>query len=627
MESPCFMDKFLNWENESPKAFRILFLLLCDTFLTVLATGLALLLGSEGEVFVVASLQALFPFFLLNTVSVLSIFALFKVYNSLWAYAGLEEALRIIAASVTAALLQAIVLLMANYDLPINYSILFALILTFFVLLVRFSYRFLRRMIQSHDPSKKRTMLIGAGQAAALAIQEFKTSSHSENKVVCLIDDDPKKIGITLSGIKVVGSRNDIPRMAEKYHVEEILFAIPSASNRNKKEILDICAQTHCKLKTLPGLYQLANGEVTLQQIHDIHIEDLLGRDPIQIDMTGIGADLAGKTVLVTGGGGSIGSELCRQLADYPIARLIIFDIYENNAYEIQQELCREKPELDLVTLIGSVRDEQRLNGIFETYHPDIVYHAAAHKHVPLMEDSPCEAVKNNIFGTLNTAKAAARYGASRFVLISTDKAVNPTNVMGASKRVCEMIVQTMDRHSDTDFVAVRFGNVLGSNGSVIPLFKKQIEKGGPVTVTHKDILRYFMTIPEAVSLILQAGTYAEGGEIFVLDMGEPVRIDDLARRMIRLSGFEPDEDIPIVYTGLRPGEKLFEELLMNEEGLRKTENKLIYIGCPIELDEERFLKELESLYLVENEDAETVRQKMRELVPTYHEAKTEALI
>lgn len=621
------MDKFLNWENESPKAFRILFLLLCDTFLTVLATGLALLLGSEGEAFVVASLQALFSLSLLNTVSVLSIFALFKVYNSLWAYAGLEEALRIIAASVTAALLQAIVLLMANYDLPINYSILFALILTFFVLLVRFSYRFLRRMIQNNDPSKKRTMLIGAGQAAALAIQEFKTSSHSENKVVCLIDDDPKKIGITLSGIKVVGSRNDIPQMAEKYHVEEILFAIPSASNRNKKEILDICAQTPCKLRTLPGLYQLANGEVTLQQIHDIHIEDLLGRDPIQIDMTGIGADLAGKTVLVTGGGGSIGSELCRQLADYPIARLIIFDIYENNAYEIQQELCREKPELDLVTLIGSVRDEQRLNGIFETYHPDIVYHAAAHKHVPLMEDSPCEAVKNNIFGTLNTAKAAARYGASRFVLISTDKAVNPTNVMGASKRVCEMIVQTMDRHSDTDFVAVRFGNVLGSNGSVIPLFKKQIEKGGPVTVTHKDILRYFMTIPEAVSLILQAGTFAEGGEIFVLDMGEPVRIDDLARRMIRLSGFEPDEDIPIVYTGLRPGEKLFEELLMNEEGLRKTENKLIYIGCPIELDEERFLKELESLYLVENGDAETVRQKMRELVPTYHEAKTEALI
>ena len=621
------MDKFLNWENELPKAFRILFLLLCDTFLTVLATGLALLLGSEGEAFAVASLQALFSLSLLNTVSVLSIFALFKVYNSLWAYAGLEEALRIIAASVTAALLQAIVLLMANYDLPINYSILFALILTFFVLLVRFSYRFLRRMIQNNDPSKKRTMLIGAGQAAALAIQEFKTSSHSENKVVCLIDDDPKKIGITLSGIKVVGSRNDIPQMAEKYRVEEILFAIPSASNRNKKEILDICAQTPCKLRTLPGLYQLANGEVTLQQIHDIHIEDLLGRDPIQIDMTGIGADLAGKTVLVTGGGGSIGSELCRQLAGYPIARLIVFDIYENNAYEIQQELCREKPELDLVTLIGSVRDEQRLNGIFETYHPDIVYHAAAHKHVPLMEDSPCEAVKNNIFGTLNTAKAAARYGASRFVLISTDKAVNPTNVMGASKRVCEMIVQTMDRHSDTDFVAVRFGNVLGSNGSVIPLFKKQIEKGGPVTVTHKDILRYFMTIPEAVSLILQAGTYAEGGEIFVLDMGEPVRIDDLARRMIRLSGFEPDEDIPIVYTGLRPGEKLFEELLMNEEGLRKTENKLIYIGCPIELDEERFLKELESLYLVENGDAETVRQKMRELVPTYHEAKTEALI
>lgn len=630
MESPCFMNKLLDWERESPKALRVLLLVLCDIALSAVSTCLSLLLRYEFNpkgLLIDGSLNTTLLLLILNAVLVPTVFSLFKIYNSLWAFASVEEALRIVFASATVTLLQTAVLFMLKTGISLSYPVLFALLLTFFILISRFSYRFLRRVIHGRNGEKKRTMLIGAGRAGALAIREFKTSDQSANQVVCLIDDDPKKTGTYLSGVKIVGTREKIAEAVEEYRVEEIIFAIPTASNRDKKDIFDICAKTHCKLKTLPGIYQLANGEVTLQQIHDVNIEDLLGRNPIKIDMSGIGADLAGKTVLVTGGGGSIGSELCRQLATYPIARLIIFDIYENNAYEIQQELRRDKPELELVTLIGSVRDEKRLEQVFEEYHPDIVYHAAAHKHVPLMEDSPCEAVKNNIFGTLNTAKAAKKFGAKRFVLISTDKAVNPTNVMGASKRVCEMIVQTMNRHSDTDFVAVRFGNVLGSNGSVIPLFKKQIEKGGPVTVTHKDIIRYFMTIPEAVSLILQAGTFAKGGEIFILDMGEPVRIDDLARKMIRLSGFEPDVDIPIVYSGLRPGEKLFEELLMDEEGIQMTDNELIFIGHPIELDEEHFLDELETLRDVEYEDFGLIRQRLRELVPTYHEPETEITV
>ncbi|MDO4261018.1 MAG: nucleoside-diphosphate sugar epimerase/dehydratase, partial [Eubacteriales bacterium] len=422
-----------------------------------------------------------------------------------------------------------------------------------------------------------------------------------------------------LRGVLVAGTRKDICRLAEEYDVDEIMIAIPSAPHGVIQELLDICSQTSCKLKVLPGIYQLVNGEVSVSKLRNVEIEDLLGRDPVDTKVDSIMGYVSGKTVLVTGGGGSIGSELCRQIARHEPGRLIIFDIYENNAYDIQQELKRDYPSLDLVVLIGSVRNTHRINGVFEQYRPQIVYHAAAHKHVPLMEDSPNEAIKNNVMGTYKTAQAADRYGTSRFVLISTDKAVNPTNIMGASKRLCEMVVQMMNNRSETEFVAVRFGNVLGSNGSVIPLFKKQIAEGGPVTVTDPNIIRYFMTIPEAVSLVLQAGAQARGGEIFVLDMGKPVKILDLALNLIRLSGLKPYEDIDIEFTGLRPGEKLYEELLMNEEGLRSTDNELIHIGKPIEFDEERFTRQLDELDELSRMDSPDIKRKVMEIVPTYH--------
>ena len=433
-----------------------------------------------------------------------------------------------------------------------------------------------------------------------------------------MIDDNAAKHGKYIRGIKIMGGREDICRLAYELKIDEIIVAMPSVSQAEVKEVLNICQETNCKLKVLPGLYQMIKGEVSVSKLRKVEIEDLLGREPIKIQLDKIMEYVSDKVVLVTGGGGSIGSELCRQIAAHAPRRLIIVDIYENNAYEIQQELKYNYPKLDLVVLIASVRNTHRIESIFKTYQPDIVYHAAAHKHVPLMEDSPNEAIKNNVFGTYKTAKAADKYGTKRFVLISTDKAVNPTNIMGASKRICEMIIQTMNNCSKTDFVAVRFGNVLGSNGSVIPLFKKQIEQGGPVTVTHPDIIRYFMTIPEAVSLVLQAGALAKGGEIFVLDMGEPVKIVDLAKNLIRLSGFRPYEDIDIEFTGLRPGEKLYEELLMSEEGLQETENRLIHIGKPIEMDEKRFLKQLEELQKIANEDSAGIRKKVQEIVPTY---------
>ena len=466
-----------------------------------------------------------------------------------------------------------------------------------------------------------RTMLIGAGSAGMQTLREFETSENSKNHVVCIIDDDPQKTGRYLNNVKIVGTRCDIAKAAQDYRVEEIVFAIPAAPTQQRKQILKLCQETGCKLKILPGISQLANGEVKVQKIRDVDVLDLLGRDSVQVDLSQIAEYLSGKTVLVTGGGGSIGSELCRQIAGHRPKRLVIFDIYENNAYDIQQELRRTHPGLELITLIGSVRDTERVNMLFETYRPEIVFHAAAHKHVPLMEDSPNEAIKNNVFGTYHVARAADRYGTKTFVLISTDKAVNPTNVMGASKRICEMIVQTMANRSATKFVAVRFGNVLGSNGSVIPLFKRQIAEGGPVTVTHPDIIRYFMTIPEAVQLVLQAGAYANRGEIFVLDMGEPVRIDDLARNLIRLSGFTPDEDIEIRYTGLRPGEKLFEEMLMDEEGLRETANKLIHIGQPIRISEEHFLEQLAQLETACEQNSPQIRALIARIVPTYHRA------
>ena len=460
-------------------------------------------------------------------------------------------------------------------------------------------------------------MIIGAGEAGNALIKEIVTSNYSTMVIRCIIDDDKQKWGQFIQGIKVVGGRDKIIESADLYDIDEIFVAIPSAPPTVIRDILSICKETNCKLRSLPGMYQLVNGEVSVSKLR-VEVEDLLGREPIRVDLDSILGYVQNKVVMVTGGGGSIGSELCRQIASHKPAQLIIVDIYENNAYDIQQELIIKYPELKLTVLIASVRNTKRINHIFETYKPDIVYHAAAHKHVPLMEVSPNEAIKNNVFGTWKTAQAAALNGAKKFVMISTDKAVNPTNIMGASKRICEMIVQTFNKHYDTEFVAVRFGNVLGSNGSVIPLFKRQIEAGGPVTVTHPDIIRYFMTIPEAVSLVLQAGAYARGGEIFILDMGEPVKILDLAKNLIRLSGYKLGEDIQIEFTGLRPGEKLYEELLMDEEGMQDTENKLIHIGRPIELDEREFFIQLKRLEDASRDEVEDIRPLVAGIVPTY---------
>ena len=581
-------------KDEMQKLSRICLLLLLDTFFINASAWLALLarfdfsLGAAAAEPYAANLLHAAP---LLTLITLLIFALTKLYSSLWEFAGVEELLHILIAAALIGFLQFIAIQCGLVDLPRSFAILHPLFLTAFTMLTRFFYRLLRSFLKRvrKRGKLKRTMLIGAGSAGLLVLREFQNSECSQNHVVCIIDDDVQKTGRYLNNVKVVGTRKDIVAMAKKYRVEEIVFAIPTASLLQRKQILAICQKTDCSLKLLPGIFQLANGEVSIQKIREVDILDLLGRDTVAVDLSEIAGYLKDKTVLVTGGGGSIGSELCRQIAQHNPKTLIIFDIYENNAYEIQQELRRAYPQLDLVTLIGSVRDNERVRMVFETYHPQIVFHAAAHKHVPLMEDSPNEAIKNNVFGTYHVAKAAALYRAETFVLISTDKAVNPTNIMGASKRICEMIVQMMANNSETKFVAVRFGNVLGSNGSVIPLFKRQIAEGGPITVTHPDIIRYFMTIPEAVSLVLQAGVYAGRGEIFVLDMGEPVRIDDLARNLIRLSGFEPDVDIEIRYTGLRPGEKLYEEMLMNEEGLRSTANHLIHIAKPLEIDDVAF--------------------------------------
>lgn len=468
-------------------------------------------------------------------------------------------------------------------------------------------------------------MVIGAGEAGNAIIKEIVNSNFSTMVIRCIIDDDKGKWGRFIQGIKVVGGRDRIMECADIYNIDEIIVAMPSISRKELSEILDICKETNCKLRSLPGMYQLVNGEVSVSKLRDVEVEDLLGRDPIEVDLNSILGYVQGKRILVTGGGGSIGSEICRQIASHKPSMLIIVDIYENSAYDIQQELLGTYPDLNLVVLIASVRNTNRMNWIFEHYKPEIVYHAAAHKHVPLMETSPNEAIKNNVFGTFKTAQAAAMNGVRRFVMISTDKAVNPTNIMGASKRICEMIIQTFNRHYDTEFVAVRFGNVLGSNGSVIPLFKKQIAAGGPVTVTDPNIIRYFMTIPEAVSLVLQAGAFAKGGEIFVLDMGKPVKILDLAKNLIRLSGYRVDEDIKIEFTGLRPGEKLYEELLMAEEGMKETSNKLIHIGKPIEINEEEFFVQLKHLKDASVSEDQDIREMVQQIVPTYHFKKEDA--
>lgn len=566
-------------------------------------------------------IQMMWKYLPINIVCTLLIFAAFKLYSSMWQYAGPLEAGNVLMASAASTVAQFIGYNLLGMPMFRSYYFIYVIVFMFLILASRFAYRFLR-MVKNNRLTHKtgnRIMIIGAGESCNMLIKEITNSSYINGQVKCLIDDDPAKIGKYVQGIKVVGNRDTILHNARKYEIDEIIIALPSASKKNIKEITNICKESDCELKILPGMYQLVNGEVGISNLRHVEVEDLLGREPITVNVDSIAEYVRGKVVLVTGGGGSIGSELCRQIARHIPKQLIILDIYENNAYDIKQELERKYPRLNLEVLIGSVRNTSRVNYIFEKYHPDIVYHAAAHKHVPLMEDSPNEAIKNNVFGTLKTVRAADKYGTQRFVLISTDKAVNPTNIMGASKRMCEMIVQMYNTRSKTEFVAVRFGNVLGSNGSVIPLFKKQIAHGGPVTVTHPDIIRYFMTIPEAVSLVIEAGLYAKGGEIFVLDMGEPVKILDLAENLIRLSGYTPYDDIPIVFTGLRPGEKLYEELLMDEEGLKDTQNKMIHIGRPIEIDEERFEKELEALKRATDKEEEDIRPLIKQIVPTYN--------
>ena len=549
-----------------------------------------------------------------------------RLYNSLLSMASISELVAIMGAYLLLLPLYAFAAWLLDVEMPRSYYVLGYAISFCMTTAIRFSYRLLRylRSLETQRTSGKkqedRVMIIGAGSAGQILIRDLQHSPWLNTKACCVIDDNPYKHGRYIEGVPIVGGREDIPTAAKKYRIDRIVLAIPSVSVQEQRNILNICNTTSCRLQTIPGVYQFVNDEVRASRLRDVDVTDLLGRDQVTVNNQEIFSDIFGKIVLVTGGGGSIGSELCRQIAGAKPQQLIIFDIYENNAYAIQQELIRQYPNLNLVTLIGSVRNTQRMESVMATYKPDLVFHAAAHKHVPLMEDSPNEAIKNNVIGTYKTAQAAARNGVKKFVLISTDKAVNPTNIMGASKRLCEMVVQMMDRQSEnTSFVAVRFGNVLGSNGSVVPLFRKQIAAGGPVTVTDKRIIRYFMTIPEAVSLVLQASYYAEGGEIFVLDMGEPVKIDDMARNLIRLSGYTPDVDIKIVYTGLRPGEKLYEEMLMEEEGMKETENHLIHIGKPIEMDDAWFREKLLALDNASRAESEKMKQIVAEIVPTYH--------
>ena len=616
-----FLEKYLPRD----KRVRMGILMAADVLALCLASFLGLFVRFDLNIskippeYARAAMEFL-PYYILAS---LVIFFLARMYSTMWSVAGVREALHVVAACGLASLVQIAGMMLLQLSVPRSFFLVSFAALCAEELGIRLSYRVVISLFGNHSKkAAKRIMIVGAGTSGSVILKEMTTSSLVNGCVVCFVDDDKNKAGKFLNGVPVAGNRNDIPRLAEEYKIDEIYIAIPSASAKERKAIIEICRETGCQVKILPGIYQLINGEVSIAKLRNVEIEDLLGRDPIRVNLDEIMGYVSGKVVLVTGGGGSIGSELCRQVASHNPKQLIIFDIYENNAYDIQLELKEKYPDLDLVVLIGSVRNTHRIETVFKKYRPDIVYHAAAHKHVPLMEDSPNEAIKNNVFGTYKTAKAADKYGTSRFVLISTDKAVNPTNIMGASKRMCEMVVQMMNARSKTDFVAVRFGNVLGSNGSVIPLFKKQIEQGGPVTVTHPDIIRYFMTIPEAVSLVLQAGAYAKGGEIFVLDMGEPMKILDLAKNLIRLSGYTPDVDIPIVFTGLRPGEKLYEELLMNEEGMQDTPNKLIHIGKPIEFDMERFEGQLEELYVTANEDGDGIREDVMRIVGTYHPAE-----
>ncbi len=569
-------------------------------------------------------LEAVNRMCVVNTIVTLLAFLVFRLYHSLWRYASVREMVNILLACMLSSIVHITSLFLCYRYFTKSYIIVYTMLLFSLVFIIRFSYRIVRHIfnLYSHGEGTRNTMIIGAGEAGNMVMNELIMSNMLDARIKCIIDDDKSKHNTYIHGVKVIGGRECILEAAKRYSINEIILAIPTASKKTISEIVEICKNTEGELKILPGMYQLVNGEATLDKLRSVQIEDLLGREPVKVDIQSILNYVCNKTVLVTGCGGSIGSELCRQIAAHAPKRLIIVDIYENSAYEIEQELKRKHPEMDLVVLIASVRNTERMDSIFAKYRPEIVYHAAAHKHVPLMEDSPNEAIKNNVFGTYKTALAANKYGTKKFVLISTDKAVNPTNIMGTSKRICEMILQAFNRSSDTEFVAVRFGNVLGSNGSVIPLFRKQIEAGGPVTVTHPDIIRYFMTIEEAVSLVLQAGAYAKGGEIFVLDMGQPVKILDLAKNLIRLSGYKLGEDIEIKITGLRPGEKLYEEMLMGEEGLQDTANSLIHIGKPIEFDENEFFDKLEKLYDYAYSESDDIKTIVEEMVPTYKEKR-----
>ena len=603
---------------------RMIALFIVDMLTVVLDSYLAIILRFKLDNIWVPEeyMSSVEHYMIINVITTVIIFLLLNLYNRVWSYASLYEMLLIVCAAMLSTAFQAFGFSLLYLPIPRSYYFFYFILLSITTLITRFSYRILHTMqngIKKSAKHSRNTIVIGAGEAGNMIIKELKSSKYLNQKVVCVIDDNPSKKGKYIHGIRIVGGRDMIQEAAKKYDAEEIILAIPSAGNKATRDILRICNLTDCKLKILPGMYQLIKDEVGVSNLREVSIEDLLGRDAINIDMESVGQYVSNKRVLVTGGGGSIGSELCRQIAAHNPKLLIIFDIYENNAYEIQQELIRKYPNLKLEVLIGSVRNTSRIESVMEYYRPEVVFHAAAHKHVPLMEDSPNEAIKNNVFGTYKTARAADKYGVKKFVLISTDKAVNPTNIMGASKRMCEMIVQTFSKYSRTEYVIVRFGNVLGSNGSVIPLFKKQMEAGGPVTVTHPDIIRYFMTIPEAVSLVLQAGAYAHGGEIFVLDMGEPIKIADLAKNLIRLSGYTLGVNMEIKYTGLRPGEKLYEELLTKEEGLQKTANDLIFIGKPLEFDEVHFLSQLRELEKAAMEESPDIKEKVAGIISTYH--------
>ena len=603
---------------------RRFFLFLTDTFLLNACVYLSLIMRFDVGIvsiepqYISNYVENMLPY----TIMSLLIFWLFRLYHSLWQYASIAEVYRIAEACIIVELVHFLSNKIMGNMLPRSCYFNAAIYLIIAICASRFMYRMIRTVLNKYRNIKtsNNVMIIGAGEATNVIMREIQNSSYLANSnIACIIDDDRRKVGKYIRGVKVIGTRDKIKEAAKLYDIDEIIFAIPSASNEVKRDILNICKETDCTLKILPGVYQMVDGEINVNSIRNVDVLDLLGRDPIEVDIESIMGYVKDKVIMVTGGGGSIGSELCRQLVSHKPKQLIIFDIYENNAYDIQQELKINYPDANVVTLIGSIRNVSRLESVFAQYKPDIVYHAAAHKHVPLMEVSPDEAVKNNVVGTWNVARMADKYGVKKFVMISTDKAVNPTNVMGATKRICEMIVQTYNGISKTDFVAVRFGNVLGSNGSVIPLFKRQIEAGGPVTVTDPNIIRYFMTIPEAVSLVLQAGAYAKGGEIFILDMGEPVKIDDLAKNLIRLSGYTLGVNMEIKYTGLRPGEKLYEELLMKEEGLQETDNKLIHIGKPIEFDKENFFDNLEKLKEEAYSETGNIRESLKKVVDTYH--------